>query len=407
MSATSGSLLSMLRTLARPLCFRPMLWMALCALIGIALGGALAVSLGVPNDVTRADGRLIWPLPLAIIFLAIALLVRRNALLWRVSLACAIIFGFAAHGARRVAAPAGDISRLARLPARVNGPLVAPVAVVRGIVADYPKRAEFNTQFPLDCRGQTTGRIWVRAPFDFPARVGDEVEMMLELKPLQSATNPGERDDFWSSIGANCWVEGNLYRAPGRRAQWRVVKRGAALPVARAVDLWRNAILNRYETVFRGPDEAPFPGRPFPSATAQLLTAMVFGEGGLARPLPRGLRDNFRAAGLSHLLVASGTQVTFIAGALIFGLQALGVRRFWLVVGVLPGLLAYALLAGTAPSIWRATFGRNFGGVRPRERARSGRIVAVGRGFVGALTHRSGLSVEFVAATHVRRDMGV
>ena len=357
MPAPSGSLLSILRALARPLRFRPLLWMALCALAGIALGGALAIEVGVPNDATRADLRLIWPLPLALISLAIAFVVRRDELWWRVALACALIFGFAAYSARRVAPPANDISRLARLPARLDGPLVAPVVSVRGIVADYPRRAEFNTQFPLQCRGAHAGRVWVRAPFDFSARVGDEIEMTLELKPIQSATNPGERDEFWSSIGANCWVEGNLYRAPGQRARWRVVRRGAAMPVARAVDGFRSAILARYETIFRGPDKIPFPGRPFPSDTAQLLTAMVFGEGGLSRPLPRALRDNFRAAGLSHLLVASGTQVTFIAGALILGLQALGVRRGWLVLGVLPGLLAYALLAGTAPSIWRATAG--------------------------------------------------
>ena len=353
----SGSLLSILRTLARPLRFRPLLWMALCASIGIAIGGALAVSLGVPNDVTRADGRLIWPLSLAVIFFALAFVVRHHELWWRVALACALIFGFAAHAACRVAPPAHDISRLARLPARVNGPLEAPVATLRGIVADYPKRAEWNTQFPLECRGAHRGRVWVRAPFDFPARVGDEIEMTLELRPLPRATNPGERESFWSSIENNCWVEGRLYRAPQQRARWRMVKRGAAMPVARAVDHWRRAILTRYETTFRGPNETPFPGRPFPAATAQLLTAMVFGEGGLSRPLPRELRDNFRAAGLSHVLVASGTQVTFIAGALILGLQALGLRRGWLVLGVLPGLLVYALLAGTAPSIWRATAG--------------------------------------------------
>lgn len=357
MSAQAGSLLSIARFVARPLRFRPLLWMALCALIGIALGGAWAVKLGVPNHVTRADLRLIWPLPLAIIALVLSFVVRGHPLWWRVALASAIVLGFAAHSARRVAAPAGDISVLARLPAKINGPLEAPVVTVRGIVADYPRRAEYNTQFPLACRGQTAGRVWVRAPFDFPVRVGDEIEMQLELKPLPRATNPGERDEFWSSIGANCWVNGSLYRTARQRPIWRVVKRGAAMPVARAVDLWRAAILTRYENVFRGPQEAPFPGRPFPQASAQLLTAMVFGEGGLARPLPRRLRDDFRAAGLSHVLVASGTQVTFIAGALIFGLQALGVRRGWLVLGVLPGLLAYALLAGTAPSIWRATAG--------------------------------------------------
>ena len=53
------------------------------------------------------------------------------------------------------------------------------------------------------------------------------------------------------------------------------------------------------------------PALPYPHATAQLLAAMVFGEGGLLEPLPRLTRDEFRAAGLSHILVASGTQATF------------------------------------------------------------------------------------------------
>ncbi len=358
MSAPPGSTSAIVRFMARPLRFRPLLWMALCALCGVALGGAWAVWLGVPDGTTRADLRLLWPLPLALFALGGAIVTRHHGLWWRVCFALALIFGFAAHGARRVAPPAGDISLLARLPAKVDGPLEAPVVKVRGIVADYPRRAEFNTQFPLECRGEYAGRIWVRAPFDFPIRVGDEISMLLELRPIQHSTNPGERDQFWSSIGQNCWVEGRLSKAPPSfRAKWSIVKRGAAMPVARAIDGWRSAILARYETVFRGPDLAPFPGRPFPAASAQLLTAMVFGEGGLARPLPRELRDDFRAAGLSHVLVASGTQVTFIAAALILGLQALGARRAWLVVGILPGLLAYALLAGTAPSIWRATVG--------------------------------------------------
>ena len=352
MPAKFHSLFALLRSLARPLRYRPLLWMALCACLGVALGGAWAVWLGVPNHITRADARLLLPILPALIALMAAYQTRNNGLWWRFGLALALIFGFAAHGARRVAPPADDVSLLARAPIKVNGPLEAPLVTVRGIVADYPKRAEFNTQFPLQCRGAHVGRIWVRAPFDFPVRVGDAVSLDVELRPLQTPTNPGERADFWSLIGSGCWAEGRV-----KKNAWRLERAGAAMPLARAVDAWREAILSRYETVFRGPNAAPFPGRPFPGATAQLLTAMVFGEGGLSRPLPRELRADFRAAGLSHVLVASGTQVTFIAAALLLGLQTLGARRGWLVVGVLPGLLLYAILAGTAPSIWRATAG--------------------------------------------------
>ena len=200
--------------------------MALCALIGIALGGALAVSLGVPNDVTRADLRLIWPLAARDNRVGDRVCrCANNGLWWRVAVACALIFGFAAHAARRVAAPAGDISRLARLPAKINGPLVAPVAVVRGIVADYPRRAEFNTQFPLDCRGQYAGRIWVRAPFNFPAFASaTKLRCCWNSNRCKARLIPANATIFGVRLAQNCWVEGNLYRAPRQRAQWRIVQ---------------------------------------------------------------------------------------------------------------------------------------------------------------------------------------
>ena len=349
-----GAPLDLARALARPLRFRPLLWMALCALSGVALGGAWAVYLGAPDGLTRADARLLWPLLPAFVALAAAIYARRNGLWWRVCFALFLVFGFAAHAARRIAPPEGDVSLLSRLPARAdapNGPIEAPIVRVRGLVADYPKRAEFNTQFPLECLAPHAGRIWVRADFDAPVKAGDLVTLNLALKPIMAPTNMGERAQFWSSVGQNCWCEGRVQKGIlGKRA-------AVAFPLARAVEGWRSAILSRYENTFGGANGLPDAARPFPGACAQLLTAMVFGEGGLSRPLPRSLKDDFRAAGLSHVLVASGTQVTFIAAALILGLQTLGARRVWLVLGVLPGLLFYAVLAGAAPSIWRATAG--------------------------------------------------
>ncbi|RYG75106.1 ComEC/Rec2 family competence protein, partial [bacterium] len=92
-------------------------------------------------------------------------------------------------------------------------------------------------------------------------------------------------------------------------------------------------------------------------ATLSGLTAMVFGEGGLSRPLPQILRDDFRAAGLSHVLVSSGSQVGLLA-IIVLGLtRTVGIRRASLIFIVVPVLVLYALLAGGAASIWRATVG--------------------------------------------------
>ena len=119
--------------------------------------------------------------------------------------------------------------------------------------------------------------------------------------------------------------------------------------MARKIADIRRAILRHYQNEFEERST------PFPSATAQLLTAMTFGEGGLSEPLPARLRDDFRVAGMSHILVASGTQISFLCLLLLGLSRFLGLRRGWLLLLVLPILFFYSLLAGGAPSIWRAT----------------------------------------------------
>jgi competence protein ComEC len=117
-------------------------------------------------------------------------------------------------------------------------------------------------------------------------------------------------------------------------------------------------LLSHYEAAFRGAGDArTLQMRPFPAANAQLLTAMVFGEGGLSRPLPTVLRDDFRAAGLSHVLVASGTQVAFLTVILLWMARGIGLKRSLLLLLIVPILVLYALLTGGAASIWRATLG--------------------------------------------------
>src|SRR6185503_17167349 len=81
------------------------------------------------------------------------------------------------------------------------------------------------------------------------------------------------------------------------------------------------------------------------------------GQGGLREPLPFQTRNEFRNAGLSHVLVASGTQVAFLTLILIGIGRLAGLRCWWLMLLVLPVLLLYALITGGGPSIWRATIG--------------------------------------------------
>ncbi len=337
-----------LGSLLQPLLLRPFLWMCACAVLGVVLGGECARAW---NGLAREEAPLGWFLPLLVADGAWAWTTRHHRWAPRVGLGLAITAFFAAHTARRLLPPRGDVSRLAWKQPNREKPLRPLLARVVGIIGDYPRSSRWNTRFPLEVEGwngrQAAGRMWTQVPFNPRLEVGDRIELRTDVRPLSRPTNPGERDAFWSQIGANCWCEN------GPVLELRVLASGADFPLERRVQTLRRALLQRYETLFLGDDALS--KRPFPRENAALLTAMVWGERGLTSPLPDQTRADFRAAGLSHLLVASGTQVTFIFIALLFVAQGLRIKRTWLVAFVVPGLVTYALIAGAAPSIWRAT----------------------------------------------------
>ncbi len=332
-----------------PLRFRPLMWMAIAAVGGVAAGAAWAEFLGA---VSRADTRLLFPILPAFLSAIGAWQMRRNGMRWRFFLAATLFFAFTASAARRIVPPQGDISALTAVPVNLDGPLKPISLQVRGVVADYPRIGDFSTQFPLDCTAPRRGRIWVSAPYGTSVQVGDIVSLQVELSALPTPGNWGERASFWRFIGNRCWCLGR------KAVVFETLGVEPSTFVARRIALWRQGILEHYERAFRGDgSEMALQMRPFPAANAQLMTAMVFGEGGLSRPLPQTLREDFRAAGLSHVLVASGTQVAFLTVILLWAARGLGLKRAPLLLVIVPILVLYALLAGGAASIWRATLG--------------------------------------------------
>src|SRR5689334_7082694 len=70
--------------------------------------------------------------------------------------------------------------------------------------------------------------------------------------------------------------------------------------------------------------------------------------------MPEELGEDFRTAGLTHLLAVSGTNLTLVVGSLLLLARWVGVRaRGLLVVGVL-GVVGFVLLARPEPSVLRA-----------------------------------------------------
>lgn len=89
----------------------------------------------------------------------------------------------------------------------------------------------------------------------------------------------------------------------------------------------------------------------FPEGLQGISSALIFGD---RNDLDPGVEKAYQQLGLIHLLAVSGLHVGIISGVLYYAGLRLGVTRermSFILVGFLP---LYAMLAGGAPSVWRA-----------------------------------------------------
>jgi competence protein ComEC len=82
-----------------------------------------------------------------------------------------------------------------------------------------------------------------------------------------------------------------------------------------------------------------------------VLEGIVLGNGAALSP---GLRQDFQAAGLYHLLAVSGQNVVLVAAGALLLAWLLGVSRWIGELGALAGIVAYVLAVGPQPSVIRA-----------------------------------------------------
>lgn len=252
----------------------------------------------------------------------------------------------AAGAGATLAASARETHRVHALPdlvADFEGPVE-----VEGRVAGEPRLVDGDLRFDLATSSlalarQTipwTGRlrVVVRAPADgaFAAalelKAGDRVSAFMDVRRPEPARSPGGFDQLAWAVRegihgfATCKNERLLRITPGDTAPSPIARARARL-----VRSWRH-VTN-------------------PSSRA-VTASMVLGDEGALDPTTR---EEFRAAGLLHLLVVSGSQVA----ALILGVRRLmprSARISW------PGcafecavLLGYCELSGGGDSIVRAT----------------------------------------------------
>ncbi len=117
------------------------------------------------------------------------------------------------------------------------------------------------------------------------------------------------------------------------------------------IELQKNAVsrLDRLIGYIRGHIQRAF-DRSLSPLQASLLEGIVFG---IKQDLPDSFLTNLRNEGLTHIVAASGMNISFVAGALLILFSYLLHRRLALVVSI-AGIIFYSLLAGLQPSIVRA-----------------------------------------------------
>ncbi len=163
-------------------------------------------------------------------------------------------------------------------------------------------------------------------------RYGDSFKIRAVIRPGQLATNPGQFNE----------------------ARWFYFKgiSGALIPTQiRFLSHQSGWDLNRLQFTIKF-KILSYHQRMLPPPFSDLFTGLIFGDHGTR--LPMALKALFRKAGLTHLLVVSGSQVSLIVGVVFLILRYLRISRIGIMGSVLGiNILFYGITGGGA-SVLRA-----------------------------------------------------
>ncbi len=300
------------------LLWRPLMVICCCFIAGVAVADWLA-----PGPQAAAVVLLI-----GLAAAAGALAVRRSGVCLAL-LACSAALAGLGWYAARCLPPAAGISHLA--PTTLE-------ALEGTLVRSWPGggvlRAE---QVFVPGPVPVSGLVYLRAR-GLSAEPGQRIRLVgVKLRPWRPVTNPFQksRSVYWKRRGVWCTA---------RAKRWQTLSPSRPSLAALAAR-WRAKITERLERAM--------PGRN-PATAARLLSAMVYGA--RAAQIPEDIYELFRRTGTVHVLVVSGSQVSFLV-AVLLGLLRSRDRPLLPVsaaAAVAAAMVAYTALCGSEPSITRA-----------------------------------------------------
>jgi len=225
--------------------------------------------------------------------------------------------------------------------------------LLEGVLGESPERLAHGTLLPLRCLHvleegvplRATGRVDLFLNGDSAGlQAGDLLLLKARVRRIQDPGNPGAMRTRPRSFLRGVYLRGSV-QSPGH-----IVRLGSA----GGYRLWRG--IRRVRERLAG-----FLREGGDSRTDALLKVWLLGDRSY---LPEGLRDDFRASGLSHLLALSGLHVgmvflfsygfwRFLLGRSVRLLLGGKVQSLAMLLG-LPGVLFYVLVAGTPVTAVRA-----------------------------------------------------
>jgi ComEC/Rec2-related protein len=208
------------------------------------------------------------------------------------------------------------------------------------VVTGPARRGRFELRLPAHVRrfGRLRPReaVLLQLPLGRAPPQGAVLEVLARVELPRGPSHGFDERTWLRRHGVHVVLRGDRWRQIGRRGAF-----------AGATDRLRAWLGHAVATGLHGERQA-------------LLEGVVLGDD---QGLSEGLRRDFRASGLYHLLAVSGQNVALVAGGVLVLAWLFGIPRLVAEVGALAAMAAYVLAVGAQPSVVRAGIAGALGSV--------------------------------------------